>query len=119
MRLLRSREDVAFGGDEIVPGAPIEAEAALRPRPGIFGTAAAEVPGRAEMVAVDIGAVGELVADAAAILRRAAPLAIARAGLEEGPLGLGRVPRDDVDDAVDRVGAVERAARPADHLDAI
>ena len=37
----------------------------------------------------------------------------------ERPLRVARVSRDDVDDAVDGVGAPERGARPANHLDAI
>src|SRR5258705_5381038 len=50
---------------------------------------------------------------------REAALLVAGPAVEEGAVGVLRAPRDDVDDAVDRVRAPERAPGAADDLDAL
>src|SRR5436190_23781063 len=77
---------------------------------------------RAPSVAIEVLRVhAELavVAEGAAMPEGSAPLEVSAAAIGVGTLRLrGRV-RDDVDDAVHRIGAPERAGGTADHLDAL
>ena len=66
-----------------------------------------------------VGAIGPAPRGSAVPDRDAAALERAAAGAHEEAGRIGGRPRDDVDDAVDGVGAPDRAARTADHFDAI
>ncbi len=115
----RAGMQVAAHAQVLACAIPIEAEARLAP-----ASAAAlrirDVAGRrsgfvALAVYAHVGAVGQ----ALAVAQHGAGVTLAGMRLCQPALGIGGAARDDVDDAVDGIGAPDGAAGAADHLDAL
>ena len=111
---------VALDGDGVGgAGRPVELESALRLGPVVVRVDAALRHRVGAPDVADVGAPGEVVADPSAVADRGAAIEASAAHGHERALGLVGLAGDDVDDAVDRVGAPECRARAADHLDAV
>ena len=102
-----------------VRGRPVEAQAALRLVPVVAGARAGGSLGVVGPGFLGVDPVGQVGAHPPAVLNERVGLLIAAADLDEAALGVAGFAGDDVDDAVDRIGAPERGARAADHLDAL
>ena len=114
------RIDVSLNAERIARArVPVRPESALPRPPGVvLGAARIEAGVTVEPLAV--APIVEVLADAPPVADAAegALLGAAASG-REAALRLSRALRDDVDHAVDGVGAPERAARAADDLDAV
>src|SRR5690606_14893020 len=112
-------EEIALKRDRIAVALPVGAETGLSRLPVVVGGAARGEAGLAHARAAPVAAIGRLVVDPAAVAQGADAIAVADLGAQQSSLGLAGMPGDDIDDAIESVGTVERAARPADHLDAV
>ena len=119
VRRLPRLVDVALHADVVARRRPVEPEAALRLRPAVVRAAAVRLLVRAVVEPLAVHAIAQVGRERAAVLQAGAALEVAGAERQHAALGLARGPGDDVDHAVDRVGAPQRRARPADHLDAV
>jgi hypothetical protein len=100
--------------------APIHPESALSQSPGVAGIGAVTREGGAAAESGPVHPVGRPRAESAAVAQRAEGVQLgAAATLDRQPLRLGGALGDDVDHAVHRVGAPQRAAGATDDLDAI
>src|SRR6185437_15548136 len=111
--------DIAGQGQEIGAAIPVQPEAGLRPRPAVMGRYAGGGIERALVEILEIDAIVDLVGERAAILQGDAAVLIARLQDRDAPGGVGSLASDDVDYAIDGVGAPQGAAGPTDHFDAL
>ena len=117
--LLRGAEQIALQAHSLVVAPlPIQPEAAPHPLPGIFARTSGRVDKGIAVEVLGEEAVIQTVGQAPPMTHRGkTSLLVAETSVDQRILGVRRVAGDDVDDAVDRVGAPQRGARPADHLD--
>lgn len=100
-------------------GFPVAPEAQL-PLPPLVEVVVRPVEHGVAVEELPVDPVGERLVDLAAVAEAREPALLdTRAGRGVDALRVLRAPGDDVDHPVHRVGAVDRAARAADHLDAV
>src|SRR5690606_15015431 len=117
--LTLSLQDVPVQGELLPLAAPVGAEADLLRGPAVGKRRAIGSVAMVPLACLTPDTPMQVAVRGRTVPETGAALVVARLRHHEAAPGLGGMPRDDVDNAVDRIGAPKRGAWPADHFDAL